>query len=67
MMGGNRDDAEKRGFEKHEEAQRRAWLRLPPRQQLDWLEGAKRFARRALEAAARRRAGNSVARGGSRR
>jgi hypothetical protein len=34
----------------HEAEQRRAWLRLTPRQRLDWLWEAKSFARRAEEA-----------------
>ncbi|MBS1107667.1 MAG: hypothetical protein H6Q91_3169 [Deltaproteobacteria bacterium] len=36
--------------EQHRE-QRRAWLRLTYLQRLEWLEQAKRFAARALEAA----------------
>lgn len=39
--------------EQHRE-QRRAWLRLTYLQRLEWLEQAKRFAARALEAARRR-------------
>lgn len=35
-------------------AQRRAWLSVDHRGRLAWLEEAKRFAARALEAAARR-------------
>jgi hypothetical protein len=49
------DREQDKGFSLHEEAQRRAWLRLSPRQRLAWLEEAKRFAARALAAAARRR------------
>ena len=41
------------GWKAHEEEQRRAWLRLTPEQRLDWLEGAKEFAREALGAAHR--------------
>jgi hypothetical protein len=39
------------GFEEHRREQRRAWLRLTYLQRLEWLEQAKRFAARALEAA----------------
>jgi hypothetical protein len=42
-------------FEAQRRAQRRAWLRLSHRQRLDWLDGAKRFAARALAAARARR------------
>jgi hypothetical protein len=45
-----RDD----GFEAHRREQRRAWLRLTHRQRIEWLEQAKRFAARALEAAKKR-------------
>ena len=38
-------------FEAQRREQRRAWLRLTPRERLDWLEQAKRFAARALAAA----------------
>jgi len=38
------------GWQEHEREQRRAWLRLTPRQRLDWLWEAKSFARRAEEA-----------------
>jgi hypothetical protein len=44
------------GFEAQRAEQRRAWLRLTPRERLAWLEQAKAFARRALEAARARRA-----------
>jgi len=44
-----------RGFALHEEQQRRAWLALSYRERLIWLEEAKRFAARALAAAARRK------------
>jgi len=44
------------GFAAHRRAQRRAWLALNHRERLAWLEQAKRFAARALAAAARRRA-----------
>jgi len=43
------------GFERHRREQRRAWLRLSYRERLEWLEQAKRFATRALEAARERR------------
>jgi hypothetical protein len=43
------------GFAAHRRAQRRAWLALDPRARLAWLEQAKRFAARALTAAASRR------------
>ena len=43
------------GFALHREQQRRAWLALSYRERLAWLEDAKRFAARALEAARRRR------------
>ena len=43
------------GFEAHRHEQRRAWLRLNYQQRLEWLEQAKRFAARALEAARARR------------
>jgi len=50
------DDAEReRAFELHHEEQRRAFLKLTPRERLAWLEEAKRFAAVAI-AAARRRA-----------
>lgn len=45
-----------RGFALSREAQRRAWLALGYRERLAWLEDAKRFAARALAAAAARRA-----------
>ncbi len=48
-----------RGFALHEEAQRRAWLALSYRERLIWLEEAKRFAARALAAAARRKQAGS--------
>jgi hypothetical protein len=38
-------------FEAQRREQRRAWLRLSPRERLDWLEQAKRFAARSLHAA----------------
>jgi len=38
-------------FEAQRREQRRAWLRLTPRERFDWLEQAKRFAARALRAA----------------
>ncbi|MCK7580458.1 MAG: hypothetical protein MZV65_35640 [Chromatiales bacterium] len=42
------------GWAEHEESQRRAWQATTPRQRLEWLEEAKRFAKRAQEAAKRR-------------
>lgn len=48
------------GWARHQEAQRRAWLRLTYAQRLRWLEDAKRFARRALAAAQRRRRSKGV-------
>jgi hypothetical protein len=57
------NDAEReRLFELHHEAQRRAFLKLTPRERLAWLEEAKRFAAVAI-AAAKQRAGS----GGHRR
>jgi hypothetical protein len=41
----------KAAFEAQRREQRRAWLRLTPRERLEWLEQAKRFAARALTAA----------------
>jgi len=38
------------GWTEHEREQRVAWLRLTPRQRLDWLWQAKLFVRRAAEA-----------------
>jgi hypothetical protein len=38
------------GWTEHEREQRLAWLRLTPRQRLDWLWEAKLFVRRAAEA-----------------
>jgi hypothetical protein len=43
------------GFALHRRAQRRAWLRVDHRGRLEWLEEAKRFAARAIEAAATRK------------
>lgn len=42
-------------FAEHARQQRRAWLRLTPRQRLDWLWQAKLFAARSLQAAEQRR------------
>ena len=42
------------GWEKHRIEQARSWLRLTAEQRLEWLEGAKEFAREALGAAHRR-------------
>lgn len=41
------------GWAEHGESQRRAWQATTPRQRLEWLEEAKRFAKRAQEAAKR--------------
>ena len=49
------EDGSESGFERHRREQRRAWLRLSYRERLEWLEQAKRFAARALEAARARR------------
>jgi hypothetical protein len=49
------DPQRERGFALHEEEQRRAFLDLSYRERLIWLEEAKRFAARALAAAARRK------------
>lgn len=43
-----------RAFDDHRSEQRRAWLRLTYRQRIEWLEQAKQFAARALEAAKKR-------------
>ena len=48
--------AERTGWELHREEQRRAWLELSHAERLRWLEEAKRFARKALDAARERRA-----------
>lgn len=45
-------------FEAQRREQRRAWLRLTPRERLEWLEQAKRFAARAVGAARARRKPN---------
>jgi hypothetical protein len=45
------------GFEAHRREQRRAWLRLSHRERLLWLDQAKRFAERALDAARARGVG----------
>ena len=42
------------GYDEHRREQRRAWLRLSHLQRLEWLEQAKIFAARALEAAKQR-------------
>jgi hypothetical protein len=42
-------------FEAHRREQVRAWLRTTYRERLEWLEQAKRFAAKALEAARKRR------------
>ncbi len=49
------DPRTREGFEAQRAEQRRAWLRLSHRERLAWLEQAKAFARRALEAARARR------------
>jgi hypothetical protein len=51
------DDA---GWVEHEREQRRAWLRLTPRQRLDWLWSARSFALRAAEARRERQPAGSV-------
>jgi hypothetical protein len=38
------------GWAEHDREQRRAWLRLTPRQRLDWLWSARSFALRVAEA-----------------
>jgi 20S proteasome alpha/beta subunit len=53
------DPQRERGFALHEEEQRRAFLDLSYRERLIWLEEAKRFAARALAAAARRKQAGS--------
>ena len=53
------DRSPESGFERHRREQRRAWLRLSYRERLEWLEQAKRFAARALEAARERRRSRS--------
>lgn len=42
------------GYDESRREQRRAWLRLTYLQRLEWLEQAKLFAARALEAAKQR-------------
>jgi hypothetical protein len=42
------------GYDEQRREQRRAWLRLTYLQRLEWLEQAKVFAARALEAAKQR-------------
>jgi hypothetical protein len=42
------------GYDEQRREQRRAWLRLTYLQRLEWLEQAKIFAARALEAAKQR-------------
>ena len=44
------DASAETGWLEHEREQRRAWLRLTPRQRLDWLWEARSFALRAEEA-----------------
>jgi hypothetical protein len=44
----------------HDREQRRAWLRLTPRQRLDWLWSARSFALRAAEARSQRRSAGPV-------
>ncbi len=48
------------GWMRHRDEQLRSWLRLTPEQRLEWLEGAKEFAREALGAANRRPGANRV-------
>jgi hypothetical protein len=50
-MGDSQRDS---GWAEHEREQRRAWLRLTPRQRLDWLWEARLFALRAEEARRKR-------------
>jgi hypothetical protein len=50
------DDA----WTEHDREQRRAWLRLTPRQRLDWLWSARSFVLRAAEARSRRRSTEPV-------
>lgn len=47
------------GWVEHEREQRRAWLRLTPRQRLDWLWSARSFALRAAEARRQRQSAGS--------
>jgi hypothetical protein len=50
------DDRGREGsLDQHRREQRRAWLRLTYRERLRWLEEAKGFAAKALEAARARR------------
>jgi hypothetical protein len=49
-------DEQAPNFERQRAEQRRAWLRLSYRERLQWLEQAKRFAAKALDAARKRRA-----------
>lgn len=44
------DPSTEAGWLEHEREQRRAWLRLTPRQRLEWLWKARTFALRAEEA-----------------
>ncbi len=44
------DTKDNSGWADHEREQRRAWLKLTPRQRLDWLWQARLFAARAEEA-----------------
>jgi hypothetical protein len=48
------DVTQEAGWAEHDRDQRRAWLRLTPRQRLDWLWEARSFALRAEEARRRR-------------
>ena len=50
------DDRPASGWTEHEREQRRAWLRLTPRQRLDWLWEARAFVLRADEARRRQAA-----------
>jgi hypothetical protein len=49
------DSKPRDGWREHELEQLRSWLLLTPAQRLDWLEGAKEFAREALGAVHRDR------------
>jgi hypothetical protein len=46
------EDAKAQAWQAHAREQQLAWLRLTPRQRLDWLWQAKLFAQRARQAAA---------------
>ena len=52
------DDREA-GWREHEEARVRAWLTTTPLERLRWLDGAKRFAAKAMQAASDRSSARS--------